>query len=49
MSTKERPYDHWVVLHDEDLGFILDGPDPGQTNEWVREVIGIIEDGLETW
>lgn len=43
---------HWVRLEDEDLAFILDGPDPEVSGDyyevWVDRVLNIIEDGLET-
>lgn len=45
----KKALDHWVVIPDEDLAYILDGPDAGDEADWIAAVIGIIEDGLETW
>lgn len=39
--------DHWVCVPDEDLAYILDGPDE-DLEAWIDNVIGIVEDGLET-
>ena len=51
----KRPLDHWVVIPDEDLAFILDF-DPERERSATRadlvrvieEIQGIVEDGLET-
>lgn len=38
---------HWVCIEDEDLGYILDGPDE-DLEAWIDNVQSIVEDGLET-
>jgi hypothetical protein len=44
--------DHWVVIPDEDLRLIEDGPDDPTDFEslhaWIEDVQEIIADGLET-
>jgi hypothetical protein len=45
------PLDHWVVIPDDDLALIQDGPDTwthAAMEAWIRDVMDIIEDGLET-
>jgi hypothetical protein len=45
---------HWVRLQDEDLAYILDGPDEDAESDgdslfvWIDAVLNIIENGLET-
>jgi len=46
--------DHWIVISDEDLRYIEDGPNEGryptvaQMWEWIDNVRDLLEDGLET-
>jgi hypothetical protein len=46
------PLDHWVVISDEDLRLIEDGPpesvDPKDLWDWITDVQDVILDGLET-
>lgn len=40
---------HWIRVSDKDLAYILDGPDDDvDIDDWLDEVIDIVEDGLET-
>ena len=54
MATPFQPRvtHHWIRVSDEDLAVILDGPedetDLEDLQDWVAEVIDIVEDGLET-
>jgi hypothetical protein len=43
--------DHWVVIPDDDLALIEDGPDTwsdAAMRAWIQDVQDIIADGLET-
>lgn len=48
------PTHHWIRVSDQDLAYLLNGPevtDGGLVlayEEWIDEVIDIVEDGLET-
>lgn len=48
-DVRRRPLDHWVVIPDADLAYILDGPARADlVEDWVESVQEIIADGLET-
>lgn len=49
MAKSSRSLDHWIVIPDEDLRYIEDGPLNGEdVDAWIAEVQSIIADGLET-